>query len=152
MALAVTGNNFIKSCTDGEILSVRPRGHIRIQQRVGYKRRLARKRLEAVGKAALLCLDVRASVMGDERTDAIFETGLAQPDGSIERMKACVANIRRVAYVVQPRRCFKNVGVRACKQYVCQPCRFARNPFHMKPSLGERHLKMATRYLLGSIE
>ena len=149
-AFAVAGNNFIQSCGDRKVLAVGTRSHIRIQQGIGHKRRLTWEYLKPIGKAAFFCLDVRAGVIGDKPADAIVETSLAEPDGSIEWMKACVANIRRVAEVVQPRRCLENLGVRSCEQHICQSRRFPRNRIDVHPSPGQGHLKMTTRYLLSS--
>ncbi len=136
-ACAVAGDDVFQSRGNGEILSAGASCHVCVKQRIGDKRCLRRKRLERSGEAAFLRFDVRAGVIGDERRDAILETGLAQEDRSIEGMKARIANIGRIAEVVQPRRRHERVPVGAFEQKAGQTRRLARDGFDVKPSLGQ---------------
>ena len=75
-------------------------------------------RVQDVGKPAFLRLDDGAGVMGDPQAQhGVGVLGVAQVTGAVEWVEARRGKAGRVAYVVQPRGGFQQIGVSARNRY-----------------------------------
>ena len=88
---------------------------VAISQRIAEEpARRAELAAQLADKAALLGLDDSAGVMRDQRAQHwVGALDVAEVPGAVERMKAALDQLGRVADVMQPRGSFQKIGVLA---------------------------------------
>jgi hypothetical protein len=103
---------------------------------------------QLASEAAFLGFDDSAGVMRDQTAqDRVGEMCVAQVPGAVERMKAGLDQLGRVADVVQPRSGFEQIGVITENRGKRSGSR--RDPLNMRPAAGEWGFEVLASEFLG---
>jgi hypothetical protein len=138
-----------ESPVDRYKLAGRAGGHLAASQRAGKGVRGGLElRAQDVGKSAFAGFGDGVGVMGDQSAQhGVDVLGVAQETGAVQGVEACNHQAGRVADVVQPRRGFQEIGIRA--ENGCQAASSRGDALDVRPAAGEGLLKEGLGEMFG---